>query len=112
MNRFFPPLYLTLDRKKLALLAVLWLLIIYLLFHFFTGSRGLIAYFHLQKELMQKNQLLTELQEQRMRLEYKVRLLHPESLDYDLLDELAHGELALIHQDEYMLQPFIQDNKM
>lgn len=67
----------------------------YFAWHAFKGPRG----FPFKEGLVVKAAALSEkydaLQAERQRLESKVTLLRPESIDPDLLDELARGNLEL-----------------
>jgi cell division protein FtsB len=80
-------------RHWLALLA--YGLAIYFGYHALSGSRGLLAWQELNRELQASQQELADLRAERADLEHKVRRLHASSLDPDLIDELARRNLSL-----------------
>lgn len=63
--------------------------------HASHGPRGFAYQDRLEAELAQLVQKHEALNAERLRLEDKVVLLRPESIDPDLLDELARGTLEL-----------------
>jgi cell division protein FtsB len=79
----------------------LWLVVvgvglaIYFGYHGLTGSRGLLAWRDLNAELASTRQELEALRTERSNLAQKVGRLRNESLDTDLIDELARRRLSL-----------------
>ena len=71
-------------------------LAIYFGYHALSGSRGLLAWQELNRELQATQQELAELRAERRELEHKVSRLRPSSLDPDLIDEAARGKLSLV----------------
>ncbi|WP_373505562.1 septum formation initiator family protein [Aestuariivirga sp.] len=63
--------------------------------HAFEGPRGYPYRDGLERKVAALTQRFETFQQQRVRLEHKVGLLRPESIDPDLLDELARGQLEL-----------------
>jgi len=61
----------------------------YFAFHVVHGDRGLIAWWNIKLRVAQAKALLTISRSERERLEKRVRLLHPGSLDPDMLEEQA-----------------------
>ena len=59
------------------------------------GPRGFTYRDDLTATAASLEQKLSDLRQHRQRLESKVALLRPESIDPDLLDELARGQLEL-----------------
>jgi cell division protein FtsB len=80
-------------RHWLALLA--YGLAIYFGYHAVVGGRGLLAWRQLNQDIAATQQDLTAVRAERQALEEKVRRLRPESLDPDLIDELARRHLSL-----------------
>lgn len=76
------------------------MLIIYFSVHSLSGDRGLFAYFRLKKEMTQQVKVLEDLRNQRVQLDQQTKLLHPKTLDLDMLDELARRDLGMIAADE------------
>ncbi len=79
---------------------LLSLLLIYFVFHSFYGNRGIIAYFTLSQRLQKSYSELESLRAERVELEHKVKLLRPESLDQDMLDQEARRILGIASPKE------------
>jgi cell division protein FtsB len=71
-------------------------LAIYFGYHALSGSRGLLAWQELNRELEATQQELADLRAERADLEHKVSRLRPDSLDPDLIDEVARRNLSLV----------------
>ncbi len=59
----------------------------YLAYHTIAGERGLLGWLHSSQQLERTGQDLADARAQRIRLERRVALLSPASLDPDLLEE-------------------------
>jgi cell division protein FtsB len=70
-------------------------LAVYFSYHAVVGSRGLLAWRQLNRDIEATEQELAAVRAERQELEDKVRRLRSESLDPDLIDELARGRLSL-----------------
>ena len=70
-------------------------LAIYFGYHAVVGSRGLLAWRQLNRDIEATQQDLAAVHAERQALEEKVRRLRPGSLDPDLIDELARRQLSL-----------------
>ena len=82
----------------------------YFVFHVFHGDRGLIAWAQLRQQVVEVETTAKDMAAERRYLENKVRLLHPESLDPDMLDERARLMLNFGHPDELIiLDPQVAD---
>ena len=75
----------------------------YFVFHVFHGDRGLIAWVQLRQQVVKVEATAKALAAERQYLENTVRLLHPESLDPDMLDERARLMLNFGHPDELVI---------
>ena len=75
----------------------------YFAYHAVQGERGLLAYVQLQQQLQQANAVDQELDAQRAELERKVKLLRPDSLDPDMLEERAREVLNYTREDEVVV---------
>jgi len=75
----------------------------YFVFHVFHGDRGLIAWAQLRKQVLEVEIMAKAIVAERQYLENNVRLLHPESLDPDMLDERARLMLNFGHPDEIVI---------
>jgi cell division protein FtsB len=70
-------------------------LAVYFGYHAVVGSRGLLAWRQLNRDIAATEQELAAVRAERQELEDKVRRLRPGSLDPDLIDELARRHLSL-----------------
>jgi cell division protein FtsB len=70
-------------------------LLCYFGWHAYKGPRGFPYRDNLELKVASLKSKYEGLQDQRKKLESKVSLLRPESIDPDLLDELARGNLEL-----------------
>ena len=65
----------------------------YFLYQTVEGKRGWLAKTQLQSEVAAAQEKLTTLQKEHEALEHRTHLMHPESLDPDLLDEESRKTL-------------------
>jgi len=72
-------------------------------YHAVNGSRGYWAFQEKQQELNTVERKLAVLQDERRRLERRVERLRPESLDPDLVDELARDMLSMAEADDVII---------
>ena len=75
----------------------------YFVFHIFHGERGLIVWGKLRQQVVTATNMAKIMAAERRYLENKVRLLHPESLDPDMLDERARLMLNFGYPDELII---------
>lgn len=75
-------------------------LIAYLSYHAVQGDRGLIAHRQITQQLVAAQIRHKTLLRQRIVLEHRVKLLHPGSLDRDILEEQARFILGYSYPDE------------
>ena len=75
----------------------------YLVWHSLNGERGIYAYFKQSRNLEATQIELASLQERRTILETRVKLMHDDSIDPDLLDEQARRVLGLAKASEIVL---------
>jgi len=80
------------------------LLLGYFVFHAVEGDRGLHAWRALDSRIEIAEARLAVLKQRREALEKKVAMLHPESIDRDLLTEQARIVLNYQGRDEFVLQ--------
>lgn len=85
---------------KIAVKVVISFILIYFIFHSIYGARGFIAYYKLHSELSTSLDKLNELKTERLNLENKTKLLRPDSLDRDMLDEKVREVLAVAKPSE------------
>lgn len=77
--------------------------LVYFAYHTLQGDRGLLAWWRLNKDVKQAEQTLAELEAVRDRLDRRARLLRPEGLDPDMLEERARQMLNLGRDDEVII---------
>ena len=92
--------------KGLALYAVAALLVGYFAFHAYHGNHGIVASRAFEQEAAQLERERNEIRAERESWERRIALLKPESLDPDLVDELARRDLFFAHpSDLVVLRP-------
>ncbi len=78
----------------------------YFVYHTVEGDRGLLAWWQLNRDIRAAEITLTDLERQRDILDQHSRLLRPDHLDPDMLDERARAMADQGHADEVIiLQP-------
>jgi cell division protein FtsB len=75
-------------------------IVTYFGYHVLHGDRGLLAWWQLRGRITAAKDVLADVQVERKILENRVRLLHPESLDPDMLEERARVMLNYGHADD------------
>ena len=75
----------------------------YFAYHGVHGDRGLIAWWDIKQRVTAAKGALTQSQAEREKLEKRVRLLNPRSLDLDMLEERARLMLNYGHADEIVI---------
>ena len=79
------------------------LLCMYFAYHLLHGDRGFFANKGLQIKLTQAQEKLATKQAERTALENRVRLMRPDGIDLDLLDERARVVLGFVKSDERVI---------
>jgi len=69
-------------------------------YHSFVGDYGVLGRIRFERQAVQLQAELTDLRQRRKKLERKVVLLRPQSLDPDMIDERARVNLNLVHRNE------------
>ncbi len=77
----------------------------YFAFHAIRGERGLLALRQLSQRVEVARLEYSTIKSRRMDMENKVELLHPDSLDPDMLDERARVMLNYGLEDEIVIMP-------
>lgn len=80
-------------------------LLLYIAYHTVQGEHGLIAYWQMSRLADQAREISAQLTRERAILERRVRLLHPQTLDEDMLDERVRVMLGYGHADEKIIFP-------
>lgn len=82
--------------------AIGMLVVGYFAYHAVHGERGLFALWRLEQKVAEAEQLHDVVDARRQHLESRVRLLHPDSLDPDMLEERARAMLNFARPGEYV----------
>ena len=77
--------------------------LVYFGYHAVQGERGLLSWLRLTQQIAVAEAELDILSAERRELEHRARLLRPEGLDPDLLDERARLILGLAHPNELII---------
>ncbi|EKV28377.1 Cell division protein DivIC (FtsB), stabilizes FtsL against RasP cleavage [Caenispirillum salinarum AK4] len=77
--------------------------VVYFSYHIVQGDRGLIAWVHLKNEIVKAEDTLSEIRARKERLESRVSLLRPDSMDPDMLEERARIMLNMGRPDERII---------
>lgn len=105
-NFSIKPLKIT---KRSILNTLVFLVLLYFVFHSIYGSRGLIAYFKLHSELDHAKETLEMLRHDRLEIENRTKLLRPGSMDRDMLDEKVRSILGFSKESEKVFAPSDDD---
>jgi len=90
--------------KKTVFNVLILVMFIYFAFHSIYGSRGILAYFKLKAELENNHGKLDVLRAERLEIENRAKLLRPESLDKDMLEEKARNILGILSPNEQVFK--------
>ncbi len=92
------------DRARFVVGPVLGLCAIgYFAYHGVHGDRGLIAWWKVKQRVVAAKEALVLSENEREKLERRVRLLNPGSLDPDMLEERARVMLNYGHTDDLVI---------
>jgi cell division protein FtsB len=75
----------------------------YFAYHAVQGDRGLLAWFKLGQQVEDARLEYDRISTKREDLASRVRLLQPDSLDRDLLEERVRAMLGYVHRDEVVI---------
>ena len=78
-------------------------LIVYFFYHAVQGDRGLIAFWQLSKQVTQAEYTHSILNQKRAKLQNRVTLLNPYSLNSDMIDERARFMLGYTKPGEIII---------
>jgi cell division protein FtsB len=81
------------------------LLVGYFVYHSIQGDRGILAWQRLDQLIVEAEVLRGSLDVRREGLERRVRMLRPESLDADMVEEQGRRLLNFSHPDDVVLLP-------
>jgi cell division protein FtsB len=86
--------------------------ICYFAYHVVQGERGILAWRQLERQVGEAQAELSQIRGEREVLEHRVKLLHYESLDADLLDEVVRRNLGYGRRDEIVIRtPGVSPNQ-
>ena len=89
--------------KQSWLLMIPVMLFFFFVYNIFCGERGLQKYLYLKKEVQYAKEIATQYQQKTENLNQEIKLLSPNSLDFDLLDERARDVLNLVGKGEFVI---------
>jgi cell division protein FtsB len=89
--------------RGLGFTLVIFALVLYFGYFAIYGKHGLVNWVRLNEEIVLKQGELDRTKTERAALEHRVRLLRPESVDPDLLEEQARARLGLSQGDEVVI---------
>lgn len=79
-------------------------LLVYFVYHIIQGDRGILAWRRLQQQISVAETKLNTVKQEQDSLERNVRLMRPDSLDSDMLEEQAKEKLNFVHKDEVIIR--------
>ena len=97
------------NKKIFSFIFLAFFLVIYFSYNTIFGSKGVISFFTLKKELEQKNLAKNNLKDKLTNQQNLVDKMSLKSLDLDLLDEEARKNLGYANKNEIIL--YEQNNK-
>jgi cell division protein FtsB len=74
------------------------------MFHIFFGERSLWKIFELNQEINIAQQELNNLFDMKINTSSEINLLRDENLDPDIVTEISHKLLGLIHSDQIIIE--------
>lgn len=89
--------------KQSWLVMIPVMLFFFFVFNIFCGERGLQKYLYLKKEVQYAKEIASQYQQKKEALNQEIKLLSPNNLDYDLLDERARDVLNLVGKGEFII---------
>ena len=91
-------------RLRQAMIPILGsVLVLYFSYHMVQGNHGLLAYISLKSKVAQAEARYAEVHAERVDLEHRVKLLRPDNLDPDMLEERARIVLDFVRPDEIVI---------
>ncbi|HLL27627.1 MAG TPA: septum formation initiator family protein [Xanthobacteraceae bacterium] len=89
--------------RGLLLHAIVAALIGYFALQAYQGNYGLEARKGYEEDIARLTRVRDELQNERQELEYRVALLRPESIDPDMVEELARRDLGFARPNDLLM---------
>ncbi len=99
-------MYKYLNRKNLLLnLMTVFSLLIFIFFvsHIFFGERSLWKIFSLNNQILLAKKEYSILLDEKVKISSEINLLRDNNLDPDIISEIAHKLLGLIHSDQIVI---------
>jgi len=92
--------------RRLVLPAVTAVFIGYFAYHAVSGEYGLVGRAKFESKTKALQSELAELEHQKDQLETRVKLLRPDSLDQDMVEERARIELSVVNPNDVVIMDF------
>ena len=83
----------------------------YFAYHTVHGDRGVLALLQMQERVAEAEHRLDSLEKQKNHWESRVKLLHPDSIDRDMLDERVRIMLGYARADDLVVLMHIESSK-
>ena len=94
------------NRKNLFLNSMTFfsfLIFIFFVFHIFFGERSFWKIFSLNNQISISKKELNFLLNEKAKTSFEINLLRDNNLDPDIISEIAHKSLGLIHSDQIVI---------
>lgn len=78
-------------------------IVVYFVYHAVQGDRGMVAMLQLQNQVRDAQHFLSQVREQRETLEHRVKLMGPNGVDPDLLEEQSRSQLNTAKPNEWVV---------
>ncbi len=89
--------------KYALLIAMCTGIVLYFVGHGVLGERGFVALSQIEYQISDAKSDLKKLQTERQKLEARTKLLRPDGLDLDMLDERARATLGYTKPNDYVI---------
>ena len=84
--------------------SLIFLFLFFYIFNIFAGKKSLFDFFKLEHQIVNLEKELNLLKEKELEISKKIGLLKNNSLDPDLVSEIAQEKLGLIHQGRVIIK--------
>lgn len=75
----------------------------YFVYHLIQGERGVISWMRLNQKIVLAGEKLSQAQTEQTSLAHRVKLMRPDSLDLDMLEEQAREKLGVANSGELII---------
>lgn len=75
----------------------------YFVYHLIQGERGILSWMRLKQKIQLAEERLDQVQMEQSTLAHRVKLMGPENLDLDMLEEQAREKLGVANTNEVII---------